>query len=131
LFRRLSFFKLANDRNKNKAQCNSLRLRHSLERSINKDVSQLKGNFFVEYATGTVLVNSTPSGNGTVSYIWNEFPFTVVSSPSIVNAFVEEDIKDFLFAQIEMKFYENEKERYISGQPKSRHDRIHCRTIER
>src|SRR5690606_4372513 len=86
---------------------------------IESNVSQSKGNYFVEYSTGTTLVNTTPSGNGTVSYIWNEFPFVVVSSPAIVNAFVEEDIQDFLFAQIEMKFYDNVKGRYISGQPKA------------
>jgi hypothetical protein len=112
------FFKLANDRIK-QGSVQFSEATTFLREVDQQDVSQLKGNFFVEYATGTVLVNSTPSGNGTVSYIWNEFPFTVVSSPSIVNAFVEEDIKDFLFAQIEMKFYENEKERYISGQPKA------------
>lgn len=80
-------------------------------------VSQIKGNYYVELEGGSVLVNTMPSGNKTVSYTWNEFPFKLVSSPAVVNAMADQEVKDFLFSQVEMRLYDNDKEKFIPSHP--------------
>lgn len=87
-------------------------------RETNEDeVSERPGNYFVDYSNGIVISNSTPSGVGTVSYTWSEFPFTVIQSPVVVNALPDRDTQDFLFNQIQMDIYDNARDKYISGQP--------------
>lgn len=81
------------------------------------NVSQAKGNYSVEYRSGAVICNGSPSGTRTVSYEWTELPLRVVSSPAIVNSLADEAVKDFLFSQAEMKFYKNKKDQFIPGQP--------------
>ena len=83
------------------------------------EVQDKKGNYYVEYETGNVLVKKMPSGSQTVSYIANDFPYSIKSSPAIVNAMADDEIKDFLFSQIEMREYSNPKEQFISSQPTS------------
>jgi len=63
--------------------------------------------------------DTTPSGVKAVSYIWNEFPFTITSSPAIINAFNKEDSKEFLFLQQEMKRYTSPQDRFRSSVPKA------------
>jgi hypothetical protein len=84
-----------------------------------QDVFANKGNYYVEYETGSVLVNKIPSGSQTVSYIANQFPYFIKASPAIVNGMADEEIKDFLFSQVEMRVYPNAKEQFISSQPTS------------
>ena len=87
-------------------------------REVDEDVvSQQAGNYWIEYETGTVLSNLTPSGTRTVSYIWNDFPYIVKDSPVVINPLNDEDTEDFLFSQVEMKFYENFSEKFQPGQP--------------
>lgn len=87
-------------------------------REVDEDqVSQAAGNYTVEHRSGSVLVNTMPSGTKTVSYIWNEFPYRLVSSPAVVNAMVDEEVKDFLFSQVEMRLYDNEKNKTVPSQP--------------
>ena len=82
-------------------------------------VSQEVGNYNIDYTNGIVTVNTLPSGNGTASYTWNEFPFSLIYSPVIVNALTNESTQEFLFNQIEMKLYTSFKDKHISGQPKA------------
>lgn len=87
---------------------------------VDKDqVFDRNGNYYIEYETGTVLVKKIPTGARTVSYIANQFPFSIKSSPAIVNGMADEEIKDFLFSQTEMRLYSNPKEQFISSQPTS------------
>lgn len=89
-------------------------------REVEEDaVSQSNGNYNVDYSQGVVKVNTTPSGNKTVSYIWNDFPFTVTNSPVIINALNREDSEEFLFLQQEMKLYESISDRFKSSVPKA------------
>ncbi len=75
------------------------------------------GNYNVEYNTGSILTGATPSGNRTVSYISNKFPFSLVSSPTIVNTMADKEVEDYLFSQIEVRVYENSKKRFVPSQP--------------
>ena len=75
------------------------------------------GNFSIEYNTGSILVGATPSGNKNVSYISNQFPFKMVSSPAIVNTMADKEVEDYLFSQIEVRVYENPKKRFVPSQP--------------
>lgn len=85
---------------------------------VNQDsVFERPGNYHVEYNTGSILVGATPSGNKTVSYISNQFPFKIVSSPAIVNTMADEEVEDYLFSQIEVRVYENPKKRFVPSQP--------------
>ncbi len=52
-----------------------------------------------------------------MSYTWNEFPFRIVSSPAVVNAMADEEVKDFLFSQVEMRLFDNDKEKFIPSHP--------------
>lgn len=89
-------------------------------REVEEDaVSQSNGNYNIDYSQGVVKVNTTPSGNKTVSYIWNDFPFTVTSSPVIINALNREDSEEFLFLQQEMKLYKSVSDRFKSSVPKA------------
>jgi hypothetical protein len=89
-------------------------------REVEEDlVSQSLGNYNVDYGTGSIKVNTTPSGKKNVSYIWNDFPFTVTSSPAIISALNKEDSQEFLFLQQEMKLYNNFRERFRSSVPKA------------
>lgn len=89
-------------------------------REVNQDaVPQAKGNYWIEYQSGAVLVNTLPSGTKTASYIWNEFPYKVTYSPAIVNGMADEEVKDYLFSQVEMRLYENPKERFVPSHPTS------------
>lgn len=83
------------------------------------DVSKALGNYFVDYNNGVILVNTSPSGNKTVSYTWNDFPFTVISSSIVINSFNKEDSQEFLFLQKEMKRYTGPKDRFRSSVPKA------------
>ena len=82
-------------------------------------VSQSNGNYNVDYSQGVIKVNTTPSGNKTVSYIWNDFPFTVTNSPVIINSLNRKDSEEFLFLQQEMKLYDSITERFKSSVPKA------------
>ena len=89
-------------------------------REVDEDsVSQAVGNYHIDYNKGVVLVNTTPSGNKPVSYTWNDFPFTVVSSPIIINPLNREDSEEFLFLQKEMLRYTSVAERFRSSVPKA------------
>lgn len=84
-----------------------------------EQVSQARGNYHVDYNLGIIRVNGLPSGNKTAYYKWNEFPFTLLGSPAIINAFDEEDIQQFLFYQREMTKYNSLQDRFISSRPKA------------
>lgn len=88
-----------------------------LRETNEEQVSQAPGNYHIEHRSGSVLVNTMPSGNKTVSYIWNEFPYRLISSPAVVNAMADEEVKDFLFSQVEMRLYDNEKNKFVPSQP--------------
>lgn len=90
-----------------------------LREVIEEDVSKLPGNYNIDYDQGIVKVNTTPSGNKPASYVWNDFPFTVVNSPVIINAFNKEDSEEFLFLQQEMKRYLTLKDQFRSSVPKA------------
>jgi len=82
-------------------------------------VSQGRGNYSIDYDNGVVTAKSLPTGAGTVSYAWNDFPFTIQHSPVVINAFRREDSQEFLFFQAEVERYNNEKEHFVSSQPKA------------
>lgn len=112
------FFKLENDTLKE----GSVRFAEAniFLREVEEDaVSQAFGNYNVDYDQGIIKVNTIPSGNKTVSYSWNDFPFTVRDSPVIINPFNEEDSKEFLFLQQEMKRYLSTSDRFRSSVPKA------------
>lgn len=48
------------------------------------------------------------------------FPFQVESTPAIVTPFVDDDADEFLFARKEKLLYEDQRDRYISSQPKGK-----------
>jgi hypothetical protein len=81
------------------------------------NVLDVKGRYNIEYSSGTVLTGETPSGDGLVSYTRKEIPFTVISSPVVVNSFSDRTVKDYLFSRIEMTTYRSELERFAPGQP--------------
>jgi hypothetical protein len=89
-------------------------------REVDEDqVSQAVGNYNVDYDQGIIKVNSTPSGKKTVSYVWNDFPFTITDSAVIINPFNEEDSQEFLFLQEEMTRYSNPQDQFRSTIPKA------------
>ena len=89
-----------------------------LRETLEEDVIKREGNYFIDYSNGIVKVNKTPSGIKTVSYSWNNFPFTVRQSKTVINPFNKEDSKEFLFLQKEMKRYKNITEQFKSSVPK-------------
>jgi len=112
------FFKLQNKRIKE----DSVRFTEAniFLREVDEDsVSQSVGNYYIDYNTGVVLVNTTPSGEKPVSYMWNDFPFTVTASPIIINPLNKDDSEEFLFLQKEMIRYNSAKERFRSSVPKA------------
>lgn len=82
-----------------------------------EEVFNQPGNYNIEYKTGSILVGATPSGDRNVSYISNQFPFSVISSPAIVNTMADKEVEDYLFSQIEVRVYENPKKRFVPSQP--------------
>ena len=112
------FFKLGNDNLKldsvNFAEANIF-----LREVEEELVSQAIGNYNIDYDQGIVKVNTTPSGKRAVSYVWNEFPFTVTDSKVVINPFNEEDSEEFLFLQQEMERYTTPSERFRSSVPKA------------
>ncbi len=85
---------------------------------IETEVSQLSGNFYVDYSEGFALANSLPSGRGTASYAYSKFPFEVLFSPVVINNFLDKSSQRFLFNQTEMRLYDSIEERFVPGQPK-------------
>lgn len=75
--------------------------------------------YFVDYKQGIVRAKNTPNGVGTVSYISSNIPFKLEATPAVVTPFVDDDADTFLFAQQEKFIYDDERERFISSQPKS------------
>lgn len=75
--------------------------------------------FYVDYKQGIVRAKTTPNGTGTVSYIASEIPFRLEATPAVVTPFVDQDADTFLFAQQEKLIYDDERDRFISSQPKS------------
>jgi len=112
------FFKLENKSIK-EGSINFAEVDVFLHEVLLDEVSQAAGNYNINYDKGVVTVNTLPSGSKQVSYTWNNFPFTVISSPVVVNAFNRDDTQEFLFSQVEMERYTNYKERFISSQPKA------------
>lgn len=90
-----------------------------LREVVEDDVSQAIGNYNIDYDQGIVKVNTTPSGNRSASYTWNDFPFTVVESSIVINPLNKEDSQEFLFLQAEMKRYTSQKDRFRSSIPKA------------
>lgn len=75
--------------------------------------------FYVDYKQGIVRAKTTPNGTGTVSYIASQIPFRLEATPAVVTPFVDDDADSFLFAQQEKLIYDDERDRFISSQPKS------------
>jgi len=90
-----------------------------LRETDEESVSQLIGNYNIDYNKGIIKVNTIPSGKKTASYIWNELPFIVTTSPVIINALNREDSEEFLFLQEEMKRYTSVEDRFRSSIPKA------------
>jgi hypothetical protein len=88
-----------------------------IQETEEENVFDRQGNYHVDYNSGFILTSATPSGNRTVSYISSSFPFRVVSSPAIVNTMADKEVEDYLFSQLEVRVYENVKERFVSSQP--------------
>lgn len=75
--------------------------------------------YSIDYKQGIVRSKNMPNGRGTVSYRYMEFPFKLEATPAVVTAFADKESESFLFAQQEKRLYEDQRDRYISSQPKS------------
>lgn len=83
-----------------------------------EDVSSAFGNYAIDYAEGFVLVNSLPSGNGTVSYKYSVLPADIMFSPVVVSNFKDASSQQFMFNQREKRLYTSVYDRFVSGLPK-------------
>ena len=88
-------------------------------RVLSSDPSlMVAGDYFLDNETGEVVVMNTPSGNGTISYVYRDVkaasPFTLMTSPTVIK-----DVNDDVFQNImHHQFISPSGEEY-SGLPKS------------
>jgi hypothetical protein len=75
--------------------------------------------YSTDYEQGIIRAKSMPSGRGTVSYKYMDIPFKVEAVPAIVTSFADKDAESYFFAQQEKRIYTDQRDRYISSQPKS------------
>lgn len=85
----------------------------------NVDTVTVGPYYSVDYEQGIIRAKSMPSGRGTVSYRYMDIPFKVESVPAIVTSFADKNAESYFFAQQEKRIYTDQRDRYISSQPKS------------
>ncbi|MDD3412422.1 MAG: hypothetical protein PHY47_00315 [Lachnospiraceae bacterium] len=89
-------------------------------REIEDIESSPNGPYYnINYEQGIVLSKNIPSGRGTVSYRYMNIPFKLEATPAVITAFSDKDAEPYFFAQQEKTLYEDQRDRYISSQPRS------------
>lgn len=82
--------------------------------------TELTGPYYtVNHTQGIVKTVLLPSGSGLVSYTYMDFPFVVESAPVVVLGLADKESEQFLFSQKEKIIYEDSRDRFVSGQPKT------------
>jgi hypothetical protein len=75
--------------------------------------------YFIDYKQGIIRSKNIPNGRGTVSYVYSVFPFKAEATPASITPFVDEEADSFMFAQKEKIIYTDQRDKFISSQPKS------------
>ena len=85
------------------------------------ELEQIKNGpyYYCNYKDGVIKTKTLPSGNGSVSYKYSNFPLKIESTPGVLYSFSNEDTRSFLFTKKEKARYTDPRKRYMSSQPKT------------
>ena len=75
--------------------------------------------YMVNYKKGIIQSKMIPSGTGTITYSYSDFPFKIESTDGVITAFADKDSQKFLFTQKEKERYTDPRDKEESSQPKS------------
>lgn len=81
---------------------------------------EINGPYYsINHPEGIVKTLKLPRGDGQVSYTYMNFPLTLESAPAMAIGLSDQETERFLFSQKEKIIYENQKDRFVSSQPKT------------